>query len=300
MNVLLYGAGMWGERILKKLSFPISPVLQATSDFAVAWQEEQVYKVLAVVDSNPKAPFICGNIKVIKPEEIHYYQYDKIIISSATGFYDIQENLIHKYQIPKEKIDTDLFRHHLVTREIFLYYQSQIIYNKGLMGNVAEAGVFRGDFAKFINLFFPDRILYLFDTFEGHDSADMDIDITKGGKLAQSFESGLFKNTSEDFVKSVLPYPDKAIIKKGYFPETAEGIRDEFVFVSLDLNLYAPILAGLEFFYPKLVRGGIILVHDYFDAYITGVSQAVNEFCKRNHLSCIAIGDELSVAIMKN
>ena len=58
MNALLYGAGMWGERILNKLTFPISPVLAVTSDFALSWQEEHACKVLAVVDNNIKAPFI--------------------------------------------------------------------------------------------------------------------------------------------------------------------------------------------------------------------------------------------------
>src|SRR5215217_3679490 len=39
-------------------------------------------------------------------------------------------------------------------------------------GNVAELGVFKGKFARFINQYFPDRSLYLFDTFEGFDQRD--------------------------------------------------------------------------------------------------------------------------------
>lgn len=50
------------------------------------------------------------------------------------------------------------------------------IYKNNIKGNVAELGVFRGDFAKFINLSFPDRKLYLFDTFEGFDEKDIFIE----------------------------------------------------------------------------------------------------------------------------
>lgn len=44
---------------------------------------------------------------------------------------------------------------------------------KNISSSVAEAGVFRGEFAKYINQFFPDRKLYLYDTFEGFNASDM-------------------------------------------------------------------------------------------------------------------------------
>ena len=45
---------------------------------------------------------------------------------------------------------------------------------QGDKGECAEAGVFEGDFAKWINQYFPDRKLYLFDTFEGFDMRDIE------------------------------------------------------------------------------------------------------------------------------
>jgi O-methyltransferase len=41
------------------------------------------------------------------------------------------------------------------------------IYENNVIGEVAELGVYRGDFASIINALFPDRKLYLFDTFRG-------------------------------------------------------------------------------------------------------------------------------------
>ena len=45
---------------------------------------------------------------------------------------------------------------------------------------MAECGVFRGDCTKFINLFFPDRTLYLFDTFGGFEKSDIEYEISLG------------------------------------------------------------------------------------------------------------------------
>ena len=88
-----------------------------------------------------------------------------------------------------------------------------------------------------------------------------------------------FSDTSVDIVMERMPHPENCIIKKGYFPETAESLEDEtFAFVSLDPDLYAPVLSGLEFFYPRLSKGGVIVVHDYDNKQFEGVRRAVDEF----------------------
>jgi len=53
------------------------------------------------------------------------------------------------------------------------------IYDKNILGSVAELGVYRGDFAKNINKAFLDRELYLFDTFEGFDERDIETEQLK-------------------------------------------------------------------------------------------------------------------------
>jgi len=49
---------------------------------------------------------------------------------------------------------------------------SNQISKKNLSGNVAEVGVYKGKFAKYINQYFPSKKIYLFDTFEGFDEKD--------------------------------------------------------------------------------------------------------------------------------
>ena len=99
-------------------------------------------------------------------------------------------------------------------------------------------------------------------------------------------------------VLNKLPNPDMCIIKKGYFPDTVNGIDDEFCFVNLDFDLYKPILAGLEYFYPRMVKGGVILIDDFYASGYKGAKKAVYDFINKNdEVKITSIGDNMSVAI---
>jgi O-methyltransferase len=168
------------------------------------------------------------------------------------------------------------------------------ICSKNVIGNVAELGVYKGDFAKRLNFLFSDRKIYLFDTFKGFDKNDIQIehqsDFSKGNQD--------FSNTSVDLVMQKMPYPENCIIKKGTFPQTTNGILDSFCFVSLDADLYEPILQGLIFFYPKLEKGGYIFVHDFNNEEYKGSRQSVLKFCSDNNIGYIPIPDSGGTVII--
>jgi O-methyltransferase len=46
----------------------------------------------------------------------------------------------------------------------------------------------------------------------------------------------------------------------------------------MDADLYEPTLAGLRWFWPKMVRGGVVLLHDYNSGRFSGVRQAADDF----------------------
>jgi O-methyltransferase len=150
-------------------------------------------------------------------------------------------------------------------------------------GNVAELGVYRGVFAAKINARFPDRSLYLFDTFEGFAQKEHAAAQSRGDLQSGAITN--FEDTSVDLVLRKMPYPKQCIIKKGFFPDTAAGMDDEkFSFVSLDTDLYEPILNGLRWFYPRLEEGGYILIHDYNNSLYKGVKKAVLHFIDESRM----------------
>lgn len=165
---------------------------------------------------------------------------------------------------------------------------------RGLKGSIAEVGVFQGDFASQMNVVFPDNKFYLFDTFEGFDQRDIDVE------LAKNYNEGKqdFSFTSVDAVLNRMQNRSRCEVRKGYFPETATGIDEPFVFVSLDADLFKPIYDGLCFFHPKLVKGGYIFVHDYNNDQYKGAQEAVRRFCTENAVSFFPLSDICGTAVI--
>jgi hypothetical protein len=169
-------------------------------------------------------------------------------------------------------------------------------------GNVAECGVFRGDFARDLNMAFPDRRLYLFDTFEGFNADDISLS-EQGGHMPSGYRDTFshLAETSAEYVLSRMPHHENVIIRKGWFPETTDGVDDKFVFVSLDMDVYRPMLEGLKFFYPKMVRNGVIVAHDIFTHVFNDTVNIVSEYEKiiGHSLIKIPIESPVSLAIIK-
>lgn len=173
---------------------------------------------------------------------------------------------------PKGRDYTRLFTFELCAKEIK---------ENGVLGEVAELGVFRGDFAKLLNEVFYDRKLYLFDTFESFDDRDIKdeiLNLDDSGYLSETFEG--LKNTNVELVMSKMKNKENVIIRKGYFPESVGTLDEKFCFVSLDADLYKPTFEGLKYFYDRLSEGGYIFIHDYNHKLWPGVVDAVRDFEK--------------------
>ena len=85
---------------------------------------------------------------------------------------------------------------------------------------------------------------------------------------------------------------------KGVFPETANSILDKkFCFVHLDTNLYQSTLDSLEFFWPRMVKGGRIVSHDYKANSMPGITKAFQEFFKNEPERIIEIADSQAMVV---
>lgn len=158
---------------------------------------------------------------------------------------------------------------------------SREIMGGGVKGSVAELGVFRGEFAKYINKTFSERTCYLFDTFEGFRESEA-VDEKKAGNCGDSFIER-FKSTSVQKVLEIMPCPKRIVCKQGLFPESLEGLEDTFAFVSIDVDFEMAIYDGLRYFYPRLNKGGYIFVHDYNSKNLKGVKNAIRRYEDENN-----------------
>ena len=137
-----------------------------------------------------------------------------------------------------------------------------------LGGEMAEVGVYQGCSARMISLASNGAPLHLFDTFSGLPAPDAD----EHGRMRQGHYAA-----SLEGVQAYLADRPHVEFHRGMFPETAAPVADRrFSFVHLDVDLKSSTRGCLEFFYPRMLPGGIILTHDY--SYLDGVREAFDEY----------------------
>jgi O-methyltransferase len=166
--------------------------------------------------------------------------------------------------------------------------------DRAVPGALAELGVFRGDFALLMSSYLPGRTVHLFDTFSGFEAADVALDRDEG--LVEDFID--FSSTHPLAVKQRFPDGDLVRLHVGYFPATTEGVEETFAMVSIDADLYAPVLSGLQWFYPRLSPGGAILVHDYNNTIFGGAKKAVREFQIESGAPVVPLADWGGTAVL--
>ncbi len=179
-------------------------------------------------------------------------------------------------------------------RKVFMEACSRELYANDVQGSIAECGVYEGDSAVILNELFPDRKLYLFDTFNGYDSKDMtDQEYSSWGEYMMICHNRFKVTPTLEALMSRMPWREQVNIIKGHFPDTILNRSDinneKFALVNLDMNLYLPMKAGLDFFWPRLSNGGILLVDDIRHRGLPSARKALNEFCTKNHLSYTTI-----------
>ena len=177
-----------------------------------------------------------------------------------------------------------------------IWFQLRRLKRDNISGAFAEVGVYQGETARMIHEMDPERSFHLFDTFEGFAKEDLKLEHASNPNLTTDFS-----NTTVEQVKKFVDGNANVLFHPGYFPSTAEKLKDErYAFVHLDADLYQPTLTGLQYFYPRLTPGGLILVHDYNHTW-SGVTKAVDEFIKTIPEGPVELMDwQGSLLIIKN
>ena len=180
--------------------------------------------------------------------------------------------------IPVFEDDIEFFNYFNQIRDItlvsphrcFWIYQ-MARHSNNLDGSFAQVGVYKGGTAKLISMVRnPSKSFYLFDTFEGLPKNDPNIDYHEQGEFAAGLDEVLLLFEGDSKVK----------ITKGIFPETAGIIPkpEKFAFVYSDVDLYDSNHAVLNFFYPRMTQGGVIMFDDYEWEHCPGIKKSIDDF----------------------
>ena len=145
-------------------------------------------------------------------------------------------------------------------------------------GDFVELGCYKGDTSLLLAelLKNSDKKLYIYDSFEGlpekgaEDESVLGRDF-KGGELLVTK-----REVKERFLRAGLKVP---VIKKAWFKDlTDEDLPEKISFAFLDGDFYESIRDSLRLVVPKMVKGGVLVVHDYTNPALPGVKRAVDEF----------------------
>lgn len=166
-------------------------------------------------------------------------------------------------------------------------------------GDVVEFGCYAGDTSVLLAEALkntPDKWLYLYDSFEGlPEKAPEDQSAAgwrfKAGELRVSPETVAHK-----FKK--LSLPDPVIVKKWFDQLDDSDLPSQISFALLDGDFYRSIKTSFEKVAPRMVSGGVIIVHDYRNAELPGVTKAVGEFLD-NHSEEYDFSLRASLAILR-
>jgi hypothetical protein len=163
-------------------------------------------------------------------------------------------------------------------------------------GHVAECGVFRGATLVAAALHLEragiDKRIFGFDSFEGLGN-DVEVDVALGGADDLHKHAKGFADTSlGEVIEKARRFgvAGRIVLRPGRFETSLEFAADErFSFVHLDCDLFESYATCLAFFYPRLERGGVVLLDEYDDPPWPGCNRAVDGFLADKPESLIAI-----------
>jgi hypothetical protein len=112
----------------------------------------------------------------------------------------------------------------------------------------------------------PDKKFYLIDTFCGPDlSQYSQIEIEAGrARIAEAALSSGSYVTDMDRIRANYSKWPQAVIVQGMIPQILPSLDVGTVaFAHIDLNCAGPEVAALEYVWPRLSKGGFVLLDDY-------------------------------------
>lgn len=103
-------------------------------------------------------------------------------------------------------------------------------------------------------------------------------------------------DTSPELVRGFFGDFPNVRICAGWIPQVFATLPErDWAFAHLDLTLYEPTLAALEYFYPRLARGGVILCDG--SIFCPGAQKACDQFCAGHDLAFVVLGHREHIII---
>lgn len=158
---------------------------------------------------------------------------------------------------------------------------------QGLDGDLVECGIAMGSGIAAMKLACPEKTVWGYDSFQGiHLAGPNDTEQPGIGKITHDVHgellvsSGVTVHTREQVNTILYEYlkfkENDFFLVEGWVQDTLPMIQPkQIAMLRLDMDLYDPTLCALEHLWPKLVKGGVLLVDD---GNLAGVMKACEDY----------------------
>jgi O-methyltransferase len=229
--------------------------------------------------------------------------YKRSVVYSTRHFSEIEDHPIT--DIDRDPLFLEVFNaareYTMTSKEVMfsLYQAVRFVADRQIMGDFVECGVWRGGSSLLAALSFRQleklragsiclqhpRQFWLYDTFEGMTQpTSVDVDI--GGHTAQDYidqfgDEGHWCYADLDDVRRTFTaygFDDNELrlVKGDVIDTLKKTLPERIAILRLDTDWYESTKLELEVLYPRLVRGGVLIIDDY--GHWEGSRQAVDEY----------------------
>jgi hypothetical protein len=184
-------------------------------------------------------------------------------------------------------------------RIVSLVNATKHIIQHNVEGSFVECGVWKGGSMMAIlrtlkNLEATDREIYLYDTFEGMSEPTASDKSIRGesalnafNEQKQTWEKIVYYSSLEEVKENIssIEYPKEKIhFIKGKVEDTIshDNTSEKIALLRLDTDWYESTKHELEYLFPKLVPGGVLIIDDY--GHWEGCKKAVDEYFEKHNI----------------
>lgn len=185
----------------------------------------------------------------------------------------------HKFHWPGTSVNIDLpWRTHIACWAATHAAQ--------LPGDFVECGVNTGILSlavcTYIDFNSTGKHFFLFDTFSGVPESQM----SETERPSCTFTNDTFYEECFELARSNFRHFPNAQLVRGVVPDSLYQVDiDQVCYLSIDMNIVEPEVAAMEFFWPKLVHGAVVLLDDYGVDLHAEQKAGLDEFAHRHKVA---------------
>jgi O-methyltransferase len=156
-----------------------------------------------------------------------------------------------------------------------------------LDGDFVECGVNRGwlslTICNYLDFNSIGKSFYLFDTYDGIPPEQITERERERAALHQY--SDCYESTKQAFA----PFPG-AVLVRGRIPDSLQSVTiDRVAYLSIDMNIALPERAAIEFFWPKLSPGAVVVLDDYAFGGYEAQHETMDEFASQHGVEILTL-----------